>query len=277
MSWDGLNSLSLARQFAAIGARVELADGVPPRRGGSDFDVDVREGRRQSDEIFVLSRRVASISFDVVNVDRSDRHLLLVVRDHERRGSPRYRYLCGHDERAYFAAAVPDARRGITTVWQAKEALKPAEAVASQRRHGVRKKALQRRHNAGFLRQGEWFFIPARELVVPEAMVLRGEPLSRGAGKPHRAEELYRHGGKTIYVCPSYPLGVDETEYRRLLRRSRSLRRLHWQVRRLEPRVYCRGAVRHPDHATLTLRGWHRVLPNTEAQARGVTHLSFID
>jgi len=29
-------------------------------------------------------------------------------------------------------------------------------------------------------------------------------------------------------------------------------------------RIYARGEIRHPDHASLALRGWHRVLPNRE-------------
>ena len=30
------------------------------------------------------------------------------------------------------------------------------------------------------------------------------------------------------------------------------------------PEVYVKGAITHPDHATLVLRGWHRVYLNGE-------------
>lgn len=41
--------------------------------------------------------------------------------------------------------------------------------------------------------------------------------------------------------------------------------------------VYGKGTVRHPDHATITLRGWHRVLMNTENQAQAMRHVAFLD
>jgi hypothetical protein len=44
-------------------------------------------------------------------------------------------------------------------------------------------------------------------------------------------------------------------------------------------RVYARGLVRHPDHTTLDLNGWHEVLANTEAHAsiEARQKLAFID
>jgi hypothetical protein len=44
-----------------------------------------------------------------------------------------------------------------------------------------------------------------------------------------------------------------------------------------DPEVYAKGAVRHPDHATIRLVGWHRVLMNTEQGARAMRHVAFID
>ena len=43
------------------------------------------------------------------------------------------------------------------------------------------------------------------------------------------------------------------------------------------PLVYVRGRVRHPDHATINLRGWHRVVMNTESQARAMRNVAFLD
>ena len=41
--------------------------------------------------------------------------------------------------------------------------------------------------------------------------------------------------------------------------------------------VFAKGAVRHPDHATIVLRDWHRVLMNTEHQAAAMQHVAFLD
>ena len=56
----------------------------------------------------------------------------------------------------------------------------------------------------------------------------RNGRLIRGNGKPHRVEWLYQ------------PEGRDET--------------------------FVRGAVAHPDHATVYLEVWHRVVQNNEAE-----------
>jgi hypothetical protein len=50
-------------------------------------------------------------------------------------------------------------------------------------------------------------------------------------------------------------------------------------VRRMvrDPELYAKGAVRHPDHNTIVLRGWHRVLMNTEQGARAMRHVAFLD
>jgi hypothetical protein len=44
-----------------------------------------------------------------------------------------------------------------------------------------------------------------------------------------------------------------------------------------EPTVYVRGKVWHPDHRTIVLDDWHRVMMNTEREAPGVRHIVFLD
>jgi hypothetical protein len=44
-----------------------------------------------------------------------------------------------------------------------------------------------------------------------------------------------------------------------------------------EPMVYVRGRVWHPDHKTIVLDDWHRVLMNTEREASGATDVTFLD
>jgi hypothetical protein len=41
--------------------------------------------------------------------------------------------------------------------------------------------------------------------------------------------------------------------------------------------AYVRGRVWHPDHKTIVLNGWHRVLMNTEYQAPGAPAVVFLD
>jgi hypothetical protein len=44
-----------------------------------------------------------------------------------------------------------------------------------------------------------------------------------------------------------------------------------------EPVVHVRGRVWHPDHKTIVLDDWHRVLLNTEREAPGASHVVFLD
>ena len=70
---------------------------------------------------------------------------------------------------------------------------------------------------------------------------------------------------------------MTEAEYRGLLRRTRQAAGWGWRVMRRNPGVYVTGRVRHPDHQTIRLRGWHRVLMNTEQGARAMQHVAFLD
>jgi hypothetical protein len=113
---------------------------------------------------------------------------------------------------------------------------------------------------------------------VDQNLVLRNEPLSRGNGsKPHWAEFCYRTGGQTVYVCFRHPNGVSEARYKAILSGNREAKRWSWQVMRRNPGVYVKGRIRHSDHATITLPGWHRVVMNTENQARAMRNIAFLD
>jgi hypothetical protein len=159
----------------------------------------------------------------------------------------------------------------------AKEALMPPAGRRANDHAALVGPQRHRRKNAAHRRQGEWFFIPEPDLNPPPECVLFHEPLRRGQGKPHMAECLYRAGGTAVYACSFYPQGRTESELAALFRLDPSARGLGWRPLRLNPVVYVRGAMRHPDHRTLILRGWHRVLPNTEHRAPASQHLAFID
>src|SRR5438132_1531801 len=83
--------------------------------------------------------------------------------------------------------------------------------AAAQRRRHVRRKNWHDRKNEGFIRQGEWFFLPRPDFEPPSAsLVLHNEPIRRPGGTPHVVEQLYRHGGTVVYVHPKYPGGLSE-------------------------------------------------------------------
>lgn len=93
------------------------------------------------------------------------------------------------------------------------------------------------------VRQGEWFFFEAH---AEDAMEL--ERLDRLGYGSHENTGIAEVG------------------------RIRRLGRPHVasEIRLLKPgkRIFVRGLVRHPDHATLRLRNWHFVLPNREIANR---------
>lgn len=154
------------------------------------------------------------------------------------------------------------------------EALKPAEVIRSQRRNHVRAKEWNTRHNAGFVRQGEWFFLPMPNYTPPdENMILRHEPIRRSGGKPHSVEQLYRFGGDQVYVNERYPGGLRQTQYEALLKRRPEAAHWNWTPMRRNPAVYAKGKIRHPDHATLILPFWHRVAISAEQQVANVVFL----
>jgi hypothetical protein len=249
----------LERRFSEIGAHLKVADG--PWRGVPRIDVqgswfDVRFDR--GDE---------PVDLEVVDVRPEDRHLLLLVR----RGDAKSKFLCGHDERHWFVAAIPESERGVTGVAAAKAALQPA--VVRDSLAVVRPKDRLRRRNAAFVRQGEWFFVPAPSVRVDESAVVRKEPLARAGGTPHILELAFRRGGRTVYVHPTSSRTLSPSEYGRLTPN----RRRDWRPMTADPELYAKGAVRHPDHATVVLRGWHRVAMNTESRAVAMRFVTFVD
>jgi hypothetical protein len=264
----------LESKFARIGARLKSADDFGRRRirmeGAVAFDV---QSDRRGEFFEVLGRLDGATEIEVLDVQPADRHLLLMVRE----SGEKHKFLCGHDERHWFVAAVPETAP-VGTVRAAKEALKPAEVRTAQALARVGGAAGNRRKNAAYRRQGEWFFIPTPELVVHEALVLRDEPITRGnGGKPHRCQFCYRTGGVPVYVCRRYPNGVNEAEYQRVLEDRPESIRWGWRIMSRNAEVYVRGRVRHPDHRTITLHVWHRVLMNTETQAKAMRRVAFLD
>jgi len=269
-----MDSTDLLTKFARIGARLKVAD-QPSRRFRSAAGVislDIQSDRRG--EFFEVAQPPGTdVEVAVLDIQHEERHLLLLVRE----GGEKHKYLCGHDERHWFVAAVPEAAP-VGTVRQAKEALKPAEVRTAQAREGLRAEARNRRKNTAYRRQGEWFFLPVPGFAVDESLVLRDEPLIRGdGGKPHWVEFCYRTGGETVYVCSRHPNGVIASQYQRILASNPKAKGWGWQTMRRNPGVYVRGRVQHADHKTIVLHGWHRVLMNTEGEAKAMRNVAFLD
>lgn len=279
-----MNAKYIESKFAALGARFKIRE-VPTRgvtvpvwlrqsRLSPDYAMDLRRDRHgQFFELRMPDSLRESLHVTVLQAVPKQRHLLLLVR--KPAGKPQLdRFLCGHDEREWFVAAVPG---GASSVRQAMDALQPKDVHDALARHQVSSRRRYTRKNRAFRRQGEWFFVPEPSLVVDEKLVLRHEPLRRSAGKPHLVEQLYRTGGETVHVCRRHPNGVAPAEYRVILQRKPEADRWGWQVMRRNPGVYARGTVRHRDHETITLPCWHRVLLNTETQSRTMANVAFLD
>ena len=263
----------LETKFEKMGARVKVMS-LPARLAQDAVRIDVR--RDKGGEYFDILHR-EDVSVHVLDVRKDDRHLLLMARSTspDRKDGVKSKFLCGHDERAWFVAAVPE-KAAAASVQSAKDALKPAPVWTSIQRYGVKAKHRDRRKNDAFVRQGEWFFIPRPKLTVKENLVLRREPLRRGGGKPHVCEMLYRTGGELVYVSDRHPNGLTVPQYRALPESERQ-QRWRWRTMVRDARVFVKGAVRHKDHATIHLSCWHEVAMNTETQALAMRHVAFLD
>lgn len=265
-------------KFEAMGARAVVSVDERRRRAfrgldrDVDYTIDVNEGHKRGEtfEVFISPEAADNVEITVPNIDKKARHMLLAVRN---RGEY-CQYLCGHDERHWFVAALP---RNVGNVAQAMAALMPDEATVSQISHRVRRKNRNKRRNRGFTRQGEWFFIPAPELASREDLVVLGdESLQRGGGKPHMAQFLCRVGGDVVYVNYRHPSGLTEHGYRRAVSDGGESPATFRQARR-DATVYVRGRISHPDHKTVVLDGWCRVVVNTETSSSWRPEMRFID
>jgi hypothetical protein len=264
-----MNQSILERHFESIGARVKT--GALPR---GDLRISVLSDRQgEYFDLLINPNRVADVL--ALSADRQDRHLLLLAKTQDEKGVvQKQRFLCGHDERAWFVASVPG---NASSVMQAKEALKPWSLRELQELLRVRRRDRNRRRNEAFVRQGEWFFVPHPRLQVSEMWILRNEPIRRGAGNPHLCEFLVRTGGEIVYVSRGYPKALTSAQYARILHEKPALRQLPWKVMRRNMDVFVKGRIRHPDHKTVQLACWHQVAPNTETEAPGMRHVAFID
>jgi hypothetical protein len=275
-----MDTKCLQEKFERMGARLKIGPIVRRRDLSAGREISINILKDNKGEFFELTIDPArTFRVDALDVRPKDRHLLLMVaaerdRAHAVAGE-KQKFLCGHDERSWFVAAVPGA--SVSNVITAMEALKPAGVRASQARNKVKAAHRNRRKNRGFIRQGEWFFVPAPSLTVDRRAILNDEPLSRGnGGKAHWAEFAYRTGGQTVYVNDRHPNGLTIGQYAQLYGQ-RSAPKSGFRVMQRNATVFVKGRISHPDHKTIQLHCWHRVEMNTENQAPAMRHVAFLD
>ncbi len=197
---------------------------------GADVDVTVAGDRFEIDlqntgRSEVFQIRLPDDGSVTAKVLDSDwRRRHLVLDVSHRRFGVNQKYLCGHDEFHWFVAALPDKTKA-STVPEAMEALKPQAVLTEQRRKRVKRHRRGNRRTTAYVRQGEWFFVPCPEFDADRHIVAHNGTLVRSGGKPHHVE---------------------------------------WLCRPRDGETYVRGKVWHPDHRTIYLDGWHKVLGNTE-------------
>jgi hypothetical protein len=227
-----MNSETIANQFARMGARFRVVrpEEVSMRRRRADYALDITNDKDgQLFEMQLSKAREAQLDTLVLQCEPHERHLLLLVKTPEAKD----RFLCGHDEREWFVAAVPG---GASSVAQAKLALLPVQVRNAADSAGLDQRQRFRRHNRAFIRQGEWFFVPAPHIVADSKAILRNEPLRRGGGKPHVVAELFRSGGELVYVSSKEPDGIPQADREHCVREALGLAHYAAQRRSLCPR-----------------------------------------
>jgi hypothetical protein len=263
----------LEKHFSRMGARAKLFV-IPAATRRQRPGIDI--GTDRFGEFFDI--KIAGddeVSYEVIDLHKNLRHLLLMAR----RPTGKEKFLCGHDERHWFVCAVPG--NSITNVKNAMEALQPAFVRSQISKTIKRYKNHLARRNEAFVRQGEWFFVPFPELdfkINFENQIHKNEPLSRGFGsKSHICQEVFRSRGEAVMVCSRYPSGVSMKRYDDIVKQNPKASRWNWRMMQINASVYARGTVRHPDHKTIVLDGWHQVFMNTENEAPGMRHVVFLD
>ncbi len=259
----------LQRPFEKMGARLRVHPARAQNASEAGISIDVR--RDKDGEYFDL-QVTGNPTLTVLEVRPEDRHLVLMSKTpgpFNKHYDINSKFLCGHDERHWFVAAVPETA-GVTTVRQAKEALKPSPVRDRELATGIRPKEKQLRKNAARVRQGEWYFLPV-DLQPDKRLLLKHEPFNRPSGKPHYAEQAYRAGGTAVWVRGTSIL--TEAQHAALPAKERMV----YIQRRQGARMYVRGRITHPDHKTLILDGWHEVYMNRENEAFAGRSVTFLD
>lgn len=281
----------IKKKFEQIGTKVNFSSFEKSRNRRTEnpsipLSIDVNIVK-ENEEFEIKYDETANFELSVLDLQPKDKHLLLMLKEPildktgNIIGESKIKLLCGHDERHYFSCGIPESA-SVSTVTEAKKALLPPEYIKAHKKKGKPKSLLKRKNEIGF-RQGEWLFVKDDDFKPENPINIKyNEPISRGGGsKSHICEEVYAFGGEKVYVHPKWaPNGVTEGELNMLRERiqKEGVRgRIDFQVRTRDAKVYAKGFVRHSDHKTIVLKGWHRVYMNTESQSKASKFSVFLD
>ena len=132
----------IERQFTRIGARAKIHPPVVNRWTKVE-GVSIDIGNDAEGEFFDISvERPVLAETRVLDVQPSLRHLLLMSDQDD----GKHKFLCGHDERHWFVAAVPE-RAAVSSVKTAFDALKQVAVRALENRRGVKRRRTEGRGN----------------------------------------------------------------------------------------------------------------------------------
>ena len=274
---------AITKKFKDIGARVKIFDLQNTRnRRVEDISVNILSDRK-GEYFDITLEDPDNIELQILDTQKDDKHLLLMAKTNAAHDNKK-KFLCGYDERHFFSCAIPETA-GVSTVLGAKQALKPNDLIDHEKRGKIKTKNLHKRKRTikggKIFRQGEFNFIRDENFQPPKGsltVIHKNEPMSRGGGKPHMAEYLFRRGGTQVYVSGRHPNGLTEKEYKEFLKENPDAKKWNWSSRVRNPKVYAKGKISHLDHKTLNLGDvWHEVVLNTEDRARARRNVAFLD
>src|SRR5262245_1676690 len=126
-----MGTYEIERHFNRIGTRAKFRSMVRGRPVGK-ISIDIGHDK-QGESFDVTTPESLTSNLQVLDVQPKLRHLLLMSRQED----GKHKFLCGHDERHWFVAAVPE-KAAVSTVKTAFDALKPLGVRAQESRVGLK-------------------------------------------------------------------------------------------------------------------------------------------
>ena len=270
-----MNAHNLNKAFAAIGARVRVS-----KRSRMFNSALLRVDKDKTGEYvsIIVDKERPHLPFNIhiADINKTLKQLTLSLTYVRYQGRYVYydfkisnfartveHFLIGKDECHLFIASV----KSNISVKHAFAELRPLDAHTALTANGVKDKSWCKRKTKAYIRQGEWFFIPATPPSESIPVIHKKEPIGN-VRSPHIVDELMRFGGQKVYVNGTEVLTLSE--FKALAYEEQK----NYSERVRDAQVFARGYVRHADHKTIYLEGWHEVHMNREVTA-GVN--GFID
>jgi len=277
-----MNRDSVKEMFNKIGARVTIRKGVS-NRVVNGLRINVAEDSKGEHFTMTIHPSIeeSDVTIHLLDYDKHLRQMLLFVKFpnivsngwlkpvtiDRKKPFDTARLLVGHDEMHWFVAGVTRSM----TVKQAFESLRPDAVTVAMKKSGEKDKNWRKRKNKGFIRQGEWFFVPVHFVEGSQTIIHKNEPISRPTGgKPHFVEEIVRFGGENVYVNLKDQTILSPDQFKKIPTKER----IFYGQRVMGATVLGRGKVKHPDHHTVELKSWHEIHLSRE---EGVSTNAFID